>query len=190
MVAISALAIAATIATATTVSIAITIAVTVAIIVSTAIAIPALVIVTVRLPRGFVRRGFRRLGGLDGGGSGWGRVAAEGTGVPVPAVGALRRREGIRWLVRSTAALVGVPRPVEGAVSVSGWAGGFAWSSAGKTAVLGGPPKPKLSATFSTSTRKTHLNCPLPQSLPEARTRGTAKTKRAMRAMSDISRDR
>jgi len=90
-------------------ALAISTTITVAIIVSTAIAIPALVIVTVRLPRGFVRRGFRRFGGLDSGGSGWGRVAAEGTGVPVPAVGALRRREGTRWLMRSTAALVGVP---------------------------------------------------------------------------------
>lgn len=59
-----------------------------------------LVIVTVGLVRGLGRsRGF------GGGGFGWGFGAAEGTGDPVPLARTLRRREGIWWLVRSTAAL-------------------------------------------------------------------------------------
>jgi len=67
--------------------------------------------------------------GLGSCGSGWGFVAAEGTGRPVPALRALGRREGIGWLVRSTAALSGVPRPVERTVSIGRWLGGFAGTS-------------------------------------------------------------
>jgi hypothetical protein len=80
-------------------------------------------------------------GGLGVGvvGAGWGRIAAKGAGAPVPALRALRRWEGLRRLVRSTAALSRVPRPVEGAVNVGGRVSGIAWSSVGKTDVLGGP---------------------------------------------------
>jgi len=58
--------------------------------------------------------------GLGGGGTAWGRVAAEGAGAPVPVPRALGRWEGMWWLVRSTAALSSEPRPVEGAFSVGG----------------------------------------------------------------------
>jgi len=85
-------------------------------------------------------RGLGRSRGLGGGRSGWGFVAAEGTGGPVPPARALRRREGIWRLVRSTAALDGEPRPVEGAVSVGGGLGGAVRSSLGKTDALGVPP--------------------------------------------------
>jgi len=86
-------------------------------------------------------RGLGRSRGLGGGRSGWGFVAAEGTGGPVPPARALRRREGIWRLVRSTAALDGEPRPVEGAVSVGGGLGGAVRPSLGKTDALGVPPE-------------------------------------------------
>ena len=85
--------------------------------------------------------GLGRSGGFGGSGTGWGRVAAKGAGDPIPAFTALRRRKGIGWLVRSTAALSRVPRPVEGAVSVGRWVGGVPRSASGKTDVLGVPPE-------------------------------------------------
>jgi hypothetical protein len=57
----------------------------------------------------------------------------------MPAPATLRRREGIGRLMRSTAALSRVPRPVEGAVSVRGWAGGIVRSAIAKADVLGLP---------------------------------------------------
>jgi len=89
--------------------------------------------------------------GFGGGGTGWGRVAAEGARAPVPASAALRRREGIRWLVRSTAALSRVPRPVEGAVTAGRWVGGVPRSASGKADVLDVPPKTRVSVQLSTS---------------------------------------
>lgn len=74
------------------------------------------------------------------------RLAAERTGAPIPALRALRRGEGVRGLVGSTAALSRVPRPVVGTVGVGGRAGGVARSSAGETDVLGVPPKNHRSA--------------------------------------------
>ena len=88
-------------------------------------------------------------------GRGWGRsrgrVAAEGTRGPLPALVTLRRGEGIRWLVGSTATLSRMPRPVEGAVGVGGWVGRMARSSLGETDVLGVPPGVRVSAVPPTS---------------------------------------
>jgi hypothetical protein len=139
-------------------------------------------------------RGLRwcRVGGSR---RGWGRVTTEGAGVPIPVPRTLRRREGTRWVVRSTATLSGMPRPVVRAVSVGRWAGGVGRSSVGETDVFSAPPKTSVSTHPSASTQKTHMKWPLPQSFPWesfpwARTKGTANTKRTMRAMSDITKDR
>ena len=101
-----------------------------------------------------------------GRGRGRRRVAAEGTGGPLPALVTLRRRESIRWLVRSTAAFSRVPRPVEGAVSVGGRLGGIAGSSLGKTDVLGVPPKTRVSTVLLTSTEKNGLELVLSTIIP------------------------
>jgi len=108
------------------------------------LAISTLVIIAVivGLPRGI---GWSR--GLVGG-TGWRRVAVEGGSSPAPAARALRRRKV--WLVWSTAASSCVPRPVEGAVGVSGWGGRILCSSVGKTHVLGGPPELIASTTIPT----------------------------------------
>jgi hypothetical protein len=90
-----------------------------------------LVVITVRLSRSL-----RWSRGLCCSGRGRGRLATEGASDPTPTIRALGRREGIRWLVRGTASLPGVPRPVEGAVRVSGWAGRFVRPSLRKTEVL------------------------------------------------------
>ena len=129
--------------------------------------------------------------GLDGSGRSRGRLAAEGAGAPVPTLGALRRGKGTRGLVRSTAALSVVPRPVEGTVGVGGWAVGVSGSSIRKTEVLGIPPKNQGSVRSGVCQRRgTYLNWPFPHESPPARTTGRAKTRRAMRAMSDISKER
>jgi len=128
---------------------------------------------------------------LDGSGRGRGRLAAEGAGAPVPTLGALRRREGTRGLVRGTATLSVVPRPVEGTVGVGGWAVGVSGSSIRKTEVLSIPPKNQGSVHSCVCQRRgTYLNWPFPHESPPARTTGRAKTRRAMRAMSDISKER
>lgn len=167
----------------------------------TLLGINALVVVTVVVPSIVVTPSIlvivavRSLGWsrrLCGGGRSRGRVATEGSRAPTPALIALRRGEGIRWLVRSTAALPAVPGPMEGAVSVMGWVGGVVRSSVGKTDVLGFPSETGVSAPLSTPSQRTHLNWFLPQSFPPpppppwARTKGIARTRRAMRVMSDI----
>jgi hypothetical protein len=108
-------------------------------IVALAVTTLILVIITI-LVLSILSGGLRRSRGLDGSGRSRGRLAAEGAGAPVPTPRTLRRRKSTRGLVRSTAALSRVPRPVEGAVSVSGWAGGALWPSARKAEVLGIPP--------------------------------------------------
>lgn len=108
-----------------------TLAVTASVIAVPTPSVPTLVTIT-RLPG--------RSRELRVGGSGW-RIATEGSGAPIPTIRALGRRDGIRGLVRSTAALFRVPRPVEGAVGVSGWFGRVARPSLGETAVLCIPPK-------------------------------------------------
>ena len=128
--------------------------------------------------------------GFGGGGTGWGRVTTKGARAPVPASATLRRRKGIRWLVRSTAPLSRVPRPVEGAVGVGRRVGGIPRSASGKADILGVPPKTWVSIQAWTSIERTYLNWSFPQPSPWARTKGRAKAKRTMRVMSDISRER
>ena len=88
------------------------------------------------------------LGGF-GGRTGRGRVATKGAGAPIPVIATLRRREGIRGLVRSTAALSSVPRPVVGTVGVGRWPGGVVGSASGKTDVLRVPPETRVSTPLS-----------------------------------------
>jgi len=94
-------------------------------------------------------RGLGWSGGLVGG-RGWRTVATEGATSPAPAIRALRRRRVIWWLVGSTAASSCVPRPVEGAVGVSGWGGGIVCSSVGKAHALGAPPEMTVSTIIPT----------------------------------------
>jgi len=168
------------------VALAITFNVTLAILVTTLLVIITVLLSILSGGLGWSRR-------LDGSGRGRGRLAAEGAGAPVPTLGALRRRKGTRGLVRSTAALSVVPRPVEGTVCVGGWAGGVSGSSVRKTEVLSIPPKNEGSVHSCVCQRRgTYLNWPFPHESPPppARTTGRAKTRRAMRAMSDISKER
>lgn len=121
------------------VSAAITIAMTVMIVIATFTTLTTLSVLVIIAVFIGLSRGPGRSRGFGGGGTGWGWVATKGARAPIPASATLRRREGIRWLVRSTATLSRVPRPVEGAVGVGRWVGGIPRSPSGKTDVLGVP---------------------------------------------------
>jgi hypothetical protein len=122
-----------------------TLVITVAVATTTIATLVIIIAVVTRLSRG----GLGWSGGLVGG-RGWRRVATEGAASPAPAVRALRRRRVIWWLVGSTAASSCVPRPVEGAVGVSGWGGGILCSSVGKAHALGAPPEMTASTIIPT----------------------------------------
>jgi hypothetical protein len=88
-------------------------------------------------------------GGLVGRGGG---VRATTTGVarvggfgPIPTVTTLRRWELMGWLMRDTASLLRLPRPVGRALAALGRISRFGWSSIIKTAVLGLPSIDKMS---------------------------------------------